>query len=380
MTNADPRFQINWLDSGSSVLSTVEVNIPINGDTDRILTEINGETAPASTAFVEVRLYARCSSVFGCNDTDEIIRWDGAMACICASAATFPDSSNLLTNPSFEEVYADTGTWVSTTANPTATDVLFATASWASLVPANTTLVSETSIDGQATWQPITNGGNIAGITTGDDLSSTTIHLRFTFTSTDQRFSPIVGLATINITDFDESSLRYALETTPGVTLDDVSPNTNTGIMSYPLASTSIFSSMAALTSTRIALSQGAAIGDPEFAAEVTNDVTGSAVSSNIFGEETGSDLPFFGLLNSGATTGDVPIQVLWTLVVMMLTVMGGAWVFRSTTSLMFAGIFMGAGLVFAGSIGTGLVPVWTIFLYVVIFAALLALRPRLTP
>ncbi len=380
VNDADPRFQINWQDSDSNVLATVEVNIPLNGNTDRVLTEINGETAPASTAFVEVRMYARCSSVFGCQAENETIRWDGVMACICASAATFPDSSNLLVNPSFEEIYTDTGTWVSTTANPTATNVLFATASWDALVPANTTLLAETSIDGQSTWQAIANGGNIAGIAIGDDLSSTTIHLRFTLASSDQRFSPIVGLATINITDFDEASMRYALATTPGVTLDDVSDNANLGTMSYPVASTSIFSTMGSLTSTRVALSQRAAIGDPSFASDVSNALTGSAVSTNIFGDETGSDLPFFGILSDSAVIGDVPVQVLWTLLVIMLTVMGGAWVFKSTTSLLFAGIFMGASMVFAGSIGSGLIPVWTVFLYIVIFTALLALRPKLAP
>lgn len=373
------RLYMTWLNSGGSTISEVSATVPSVGSPLYTSVTINGQTAPANTVTLRIRLVEESCGVFGCDGNALPNLWDAAMACICATAPTFPDALNQLTNPSFEQIYSSTGTWVTPTINLTQTDVATSLISWDSIEPTGTTLLVEVSLDNQMTWQTATNNDPIPGITVGDDVSGQTLHVRLSFTpdSTGGK-SPSVGLLSIIISDdVPETSalLFYELRETPSFEIEDLSPNANDGTMSYPVQLSGIFSNVGPLQSNRVALSQSAALGVGDFAAPVT----GSASNTNLFGNDTGAFLPAGDLANEVFQTGGFPIEAFWVGAVMVIGIAVGAVVWRNTNGNEFAAsLVLGGTLVIAAALGDGLIPGWVPFVAIAMLVVYNVLRSRL--
>ncbi|MDY6770802.1 MAG: interleukin-like EMT inducer domain-containing protein [Candidatus Nanohaloarchaea archaeon] len=61
---------------------------------------------------------------------------------------------------------------------------------WDATLPAGTSITVETSLDGGATWQQATNGGNITGISSGTNLTGTELLVRIRLETTDTTVTP----------------------------------------------------------------------------------------------------------------------------------------------------------------------------------------------
>lgn len=171
---------------------------------------------------------------------------------------------------------------------------------------------------------------------------------------------------TIGIT----GALLYRLNTTPGVTVEDLSVNTNDGTMSYPVADVAISGTIAEVVSVRVPIS-----GVPQ--SDFASAVTGSA--TDLFQEGTGIGLPIFAFIDAAATDANIPIQFFWVLFVLIGCVALGVIAVKATSSVAIGAVVMGTGFVFAAVMGgTGLIPMWSILIFVLVAAALLMLRPKL--
>lgn len=69
--------------------------------------------------------------------------------------------------------------------------------SWTATLPANTTLTVSTSIDGGTTWTAATNGGAIAGVTAGADLSGKALLVKQDLSTTASASTPDVADLTV---------------------------------------------------------------------------------------------------------------------------------------------------------------------------------------
>jgi hypothetical protein len=377
--NGEFRLYMRWLDSGGSTISEVFANNSAVGSPLYSTMTLNGQTAPANTAFLQIRLMEESCGVSGCDGNAFPNLWDAAMACICATAPTFPDALNQLTNESFEQIYDSTGTWVSPTINLTQTDVATSLISWDSIEPTGTTLLIEVSLDNQMTWQTATNNDPIPGITPGDDLSGQTLHVRLSFTpDSDGGKSASVGLLSLIILDdVPETSalLFYQLRETPGIIIDDLSPNVNNGVMSYPVQLSGIVSNISPLRSNRTLLSQQDALGIGDFAAPVT----GSGANLNLFGEDKGEYLPFVGAFVQAFESVGFPVNALWAGAILIITVGAGAVTWRFTNSNeLIVSIVVGGILILAAAIGDGLIPGWVPFVTILMLVSYNLLRSRL--
>jgi hypothetical protein len=377
--NGTYRLYMTWIDSGGSTISEVSATVPSVATPLYSSATINGQTAPATTAFLRIRLVEELCGVSGCDGNAFPNLWDAAMACICAAAPTFPDALNQLTNESFEQIYDSTGTWVSPTINLTQTDVATSLISWDSIEPTGTTLLIEVSLDNQMTWQTAASNDPIPGINPGDDLSGQTLHVRLSFTpDSDGGKSPSVGLMSIIILDdVPEASalMFYQLRETPGIIIDDLSPNTNNGVMSYPVQLSGILSNISPLRSNRTPLSQQDALGIGDFAASVT----GSGANLNLFGEDHGEYLPFAGAFVQAFESVGFPINAMWAGVILILAVGAGAatWRFTNGNELIVSIVVAGI-LILAAAIGDGLIPGWVPFVTILMLVSYNLLRSRL--
>lgn len=364
-----------WRDAGSVALSLPSVTFPVDA-TSYQLVELNGEVAPATAATAELRVDSLCTG-----STGSQVYLDGAMAAEAATAPAFGDSSNALVNPSFEQILEPTGTWISPSISLTATDVASSLVIWDGFGPFDATITAETSIDSQASWQSVTNGGAISGIALGDDVSGGTLNVRFTLaTSTDANpvLSPWVSLVAVVVADDvseEDTILFYQLRTTPGVTIEDLSPNSNDGTMSYPVQLSGVFTDITPLVTTRTPLSQQAAIGAGEFAAPVT----GSAAALNLFGQDDGSFLPGGDALANAAAQAGFPVGALWASIVMIIGVVAGAVAYRLTAPNQWpASVVLAATVVIAAALGEGIVPGWVPVVTIMMLVSWNLLRSRL--
>jgi hypothetical protein len=377
--NGEFRLYMTWLDSGGSTISEVFDNDPAAASPLYSTMTVDGQTAPATTATLRIRLVQELCGVSGCDGNAFPNLWDAAMACICATAPTFPDALNQLTNESFEQIYDSTGTWVSPTINLTQTDVATSLISWDSIEPTGTTLLIEVSLDNQMTWQTATSNQPIPGINPGDDLSGQTLHVRLSFApDSDGGKSPSVGLLSIIILDdVPESSalLFYQLRETPGIIIDDLSPNVNNGTMSYPVQLSGILSNISPLRSNRTPLSQQDALGIGDFAAPVT----GSGANLNLFGEDQGEYLPFAGAFVQAFESVGFPVNAMWAGAILILAVGAGAatWRFTNGNELIVSIVVAGI-LILAAAIGDGLIPGWVPFVTILMLVSYNLLRSRL--
>ena len=353
------RAFVRWLDSGSALISEVVWSLPAlsNGRWEEL--RLDAVTAPANTAFAQVRFIHECSPVGGCAGNTFKYLLDGAMACVCAVAPVFGDSINLLTNPSFEDVFSGSGTWISATINPTAQDAVAATVAWTANVPPDTTLLVESSIDGQATFQTVSiNGGAIPGISIGDDLSSTDINIRLTLSTTDARVASAVALLVVEVVDQSDETLKYELISTPGVTIADSSDNSNIGVMSYPVQATGVFSSGTPLKTTRTVLARSAAVGSPDLASAAPGD----PADVNLFGEDPGSFIPGGEAVGGAFSNIGFPVTAVWVVLTMTLGIMLGGATWKMTEgNWIFTSAMLALTLVVASWIGDGLIPGWSV-------------------
>ncbi|MGH7774639.1 MAG: hypothetical protein ACREQA_20640 [Candidatus Binatia bacterium] len=376
-TNNDvqARLSLVWLDSGSAIISQVDNNTTTGPRHSKTLTGI----APANTAFARIELFTRCNTGAGCSLSDNDTYWDGAIICECASVPAFTDASNKLTNPSFEKIWTSGGIWTSPNLAPTNTNVSSTSVTWTAQEVSGTTLLAETSINNQVTWQTVTNGGSIPGISSGQDVSSTPVHLRFTIGSTGSSVNlvtPFIGLAQVNISSTTSEEMRYELNTLPSNTIADRTGHGHTGTMSFPVQLTDITTIVGPLRPTTVVLTQEQALGIQA----ITAAVTGAAVDSQIFNtDETGSFLPGWGLVKVASDNARIPIAWFWSFFGLIAILATGVLFSKMfSQNIMVPAIAMGVMILFWGLIGNALIPLWVLFIYVPIALALLLLRPRL--
>ena len=234
------QMEIDWLDSSLAIIGTSPA-VSFNPTDSRAWTALtlDGETAPATTAWIRVAFNVICSGACFKEDWS----YDQIMLCECATAPDYPDALNVLPDGGFEGVYANTNVWTSQTLNPTGVDLDSTTITWTSYEPNKSTLLIETSIDNEATYQAATNGGAISGLSVGDDVSSTNLNVRATFSyagsttnedTVNGQFTPILTELIVLVAADGTSNLEYRLSQLPGLTIEDVSAFTHTGLMSYP--------------------------------------------------------------------------------------------------------------------------------------------------
>ncbi len=357
---------LRWLDVLEAGVATVETN-----DTGGVYTwlelENNGVVAPADTAFVRLSIRNGCTG--SCFQESWI--WDEVVLCECASAPDYPDAQNVLPDGGFEGIYAYTNIWESQTLNPTGVSLDSTQVSWTAYEPNKSTLLMETSIDDKATWQTVTNGGSIAGLTVGQDVSSTNIYVRATFSYTgstvgedtvDGQFTPILTELTALVAADGTANLEYRLQQLPGLTINDVSAFSHTGVMSYPAQSLAI-----TVTET-----PGLADFDPSSGdTPVTTGVSGSQakqVEFSIPGSE-GNDGSQFGPGISGLlTTASVALgwdnNTLLSIFILFIALVLGIGGFQASGNplVVVAAVMLGMGLgVFMGILGPWILITFTI-------------------
>ena len=256
------------------------------------------------------------------------------------------------------------------------TSVAYCAIGWNATTPTGTTATIETSVNGGSTYSSATNGSCPTGLTVGSSAASITdFRIRVSLTTTDSTVTPTVENLALLVQDASGPALYYQLNTLPGITITDRSANSNAGTMSFPVSTTGIGSNTGVLSSTRASLSaeQVLSVGD------VVSPSTGSAVSGNIFNQtETGfGSLPFQSIVATMATGAEVPTRFFWVLFIGLWSIALGAAALIMTKSLMIAGVSMAAGLSLGAAIGAGLIPGWTVILFVILALSLIVLRAR---
>jgi hypothetical protein len=256
------------------------------------------------------------------------------------------------------------------------TDVAYCAIGWEASTPGTTTVAVSTSLDGGANYSSATNGSCPTGITVGESLSTITdFRMKVTLGSSLNTETPLVEGLGLLIQDTTGPALYYRLNTVPGVTITDRSANSNAGTMSFPSSQTGINSTTGVLESTRstLSLEQLLSVGD------IVSPVTGAAASGNIFNQtETGfGSLPFQSMMQTMATGGELPLKFVWVVAIGLFSIALGVVALHLTGSLMISGIGLGAGLSIGAAIGGGLIPGWTIVLFVILALALVVMRSR---
>jgi len=365
-------IRLRWRNSGGATISTVESTVPLDGGPDYTFHQFNAQTAPAGTASVMVEAGQRCTAA--CISGRDV--WiDEIIACVCNPVPQSPDASNLLTNPGFEEVYERQGTWTSNTITFTTTNVGSTLITWDDLIQAGTLTVTGSASFNGGVFTEISKGAAIPGVTSGMNLASSNLQVRFTLTGTGVDagvYSSFVGEAQVIVRGAGTNpDLHYELNTMPGITIDDRSPNNNDGTMSYPVPLGGIAVTLGNLTPTRVDLSAAEAIGVPE----IVSAVTASAVLVPLSSLDPGTGLPFGDLVADWATGFDLPIAMIWGFIFLLVSIAIGAWVTRWTDSPLFGGITM-LGIFSLGIvIGTGLVQPWILILAIPIAIVIVWMR-----
>ncbi len=295
-----------------------------------------------------------------------------------ASAMNYP--TDLTGSPSFTITpsFVSSGTWTSAAIDLSGiTDLAYCTVGWTSTTPANTNLDMAYSSDGGGTYTDFTSNG-ACPFTLNTSLSTISdLRIRATLTSTDATTTPSLTALGVVAGDTAGQTVRYQLNTTPALTIDDRTGNGHSATMSFPSLPSGVSSTVGSMTALRSAPSAQTARGVPQ----VTSPVTGAAVSDNIFNTaETGwTGLPGYQLVDTMATAGDgLPAQFIWYIILGLVTIMLGFFALNLTQSLFAAGVAMALGLGASVAMGGGLLPGWTIFVFIPIAIGMIFLRPRL--
>ena len=274
-------------------------------------------------------------------------------------------------------VYCTSGNWVSPALSTAGiTDVDFTTISWQQTTPVGTTVAVYTSLDGGITYQPVTNGGEIASIMPGQDLTGAhndpalndqpliaDIWIRVVLTTQDTAQTPVVPSIIMVVGRQSTTTMWYSLNQLPGITITDQSQQANTGTMSFPVGGqfmsvvTGVYKPIAGSSATT---QQG--LGNP----------LGQGAEPDLFSVATPvSTFPMQGVLQGFATATGYPVQSFWVVIITILSIMVAVGVYIKTNgSLFFTILAVGIGLIGAayasGGVtgGGGLIPLMIVFIF----------------
>lgn len=317
------------------------------------------QIAPALATQAQVTIQNRCVSV--CVGVDWGI-WDGVQAIQSAVKEAFPTTStNLVQNPSFEELYQSSTLWESIAiALGTITDVASSAISWDETVPLSASLLIETSIDGGSLWTTASNGSPIPLILVGADLTGISLLVRGTFEPTTAvNETPQLDSMLISVLDVSDFTLQYKLNDIPSLTIAD-RVGTNNGIMSFPLVTNILLGSSAgSLTTIAGAENVSGDARTPDFVDEITpGDITTAGILSN--------DIPLNDLwiALSALSNGDVPPIMFWIITAMVVILASGSYTFLYTGSVPWTAAVMGMFTLGFVNFGGGVIPFWVFFFF----------------
>ncbi len=288
-------------------------------------------------------------------------------------------ATSLVATPTFTITpsFVSSGTWVSPAINLSSiTDTAYCALGWSVTTPTNTTALVEYSSNGGSSYSTATNGQCPFSITSSLSAVSD-FRIKITLGTSDSSVSPSVTALGFVAGTTGGQTVRYQLNTTPALTIDDRTGNGYTGAFSFPSQPDGVATTVGAMTALSPASAARASIGVPQ----ITSPVTGVAVSSNLFNlDETGwAELPGYDIVNTMATAGDgLPAQFIWYIFLGFITIMLGFFALNLTQSIFAAGAAMALGISASIAIGGGLMPGWTIFVFLPIALGLVLLRPRL--
>ncbi len=328
-----------------------------------------GDVIRTSDTVVTITLSA--SSAYAIPQTETITAVVPAAAVVYGVALTGAPSFNIV--PTFVAAGTRTSGAIDLSS---ITDVAYCAIGWQATTPTDTTVTVTTSVDGGANYSSATNGECPTGIAVGDSLSTITdFRMKVALNTNDNTVTPLVEGLGLLVQDTADPALYYQLNTVPGVTITDRSANSNTGTMSFPVSQTGVNATTGVLESTRSSLSleQLLSVGD------IVSPVTGAAAAGNIFNQtETGfGSLPFQSMMQTMAIGGELPLKFVWVVAIGLFSIALGVVALHFTGSLMISGVGMGAGLSVGAAIGAGLIPGWTVILFVILALALIVMRSR---
>jgi hypothetical protein len=410
---ATPTFAISAISETAATTGTLAdggtVAEVIAGGETVIITLTNTTWVAAGSTFNAQRqaiidgMVSSSSGTFGWNAirssfaVDDVVRTSDTVVTITLSAAstysiiadetitvTVPAAAinyggSISSPPTFDITtsFVESGTWVSPAINLSSiTDLGYCAIGWSTTLPAGTSVVMEYSIDGGSNYSAATNGS--CPLTLRSNLSSITdLRIKASLSRTLATTTPQVNALGLIFGDIAGQTIRYQLNTTPALTITDLTGNGHNGTMSFPARQGGFDTTVGSMTAIRGASSAEINLGVPQF----TSPVTGAAVSNNLFNlDETGwAALPGYDIINSMSTAGDgLPIQFVWYIFLGFLIIMGGFFALNLTNSLFASAATMGVGIGAALAIGGGLMPGWVIFVFIPIAVGLVFLRPRL--
>lgn len=378
-----------WLDSSKVEISLDCMSLVVN-ISDFTFTNLDGITAPSGTAFVRVRYRHFCGG--SCSEAG--VRIDGVVACVCNPAPNFPDSANRITNPSFELVNKQVGTWTSPTINPLSTNVLTSAVFWTSIESdgfpsSQEDLIVSISTTAGAPFVVIAQSGDpIPGLNPGDDATQLGMQLRFTLYNTGSaptnaecldeapecHTTPIVSEALVFLATEagdDNTDLLYKLNTTPSFFIDDRSSNNNIGDLNLPLIPLLPLSFVGALQSTSPIVSQTqGGVGAPSFADQITPPVNTFPTGG------TGSGLPLFAFFTLMSDLSGLPTTIFMLMVAMIVIIFAGVITFQAFNSTTVAYLTMMIAMIAFTFIDSGVIPWWIIVVFGLV-GGFWVLKPR---
>ena len=287
--------------------------------------------------------------------------------------ATLTAAATATVTPSF----AASGTWVSPAIDLSSiSDLTYCAIGWSATTPANTTVAGSYSVNGGSDYATATNGA-CPFAENSDQSSVTDFRVRLTLSAIASTDTPTVDSVGFVAGTAAGQTLRYQLNTTPGLTVTDRTGGGYAGTMSFPSLPSNVDTSVGSMEAIRETVSGQLRQGF----SQVTVPVTGSAVSPNVFNlNETGwVGLPGYAVVNSMADAGDgLPVQFVWYIILGLIVIMLGFFALNLTQSILIAAVAMGVGLGVCSAIGGGLIPGWMVFVFLPIAGGLVLLRPRL--
>lgn len=119
----------------------------------------------------------------------------------------------------------------------------------------------------------------------------------------------------------------------------------------------------------------------PGVTATESPDIVTPYVSPGMFTESPGTNMPGYGFFKFVSDGADIPIQVLWFGLCIMLVIAIGivVWKFTSeaggTGSMLWTAITCGAVLLMFTVLGDGLIPIWTLVVYTIVAGGMVLLQ-----
>lgn len=329
-----------------------------------------GDVVRTSDTVVTITLSAAAGYTVPATET--ITTTAAANAMVFGAGIVAPETFDIV--PSFQT----SGTRVSAAIDlSSVTDVAYCAIGWEATTPTNTTVAIATSLDGGSNYSAATNGNCPTGISEGDSLATVTdFRVRATLTTSDTSTTPLITALALIIEDDSGQELYYQLNTTPSTTIEDRSDNSNAGTMSFPLAVSTTSNSSDPLESTASPLTTQQALK----ADEIVSPVTGAATTPNLFSTEVTGDegLPGDGIVTAISEAGDgLPKRFVWFIFIGIAIIGVGVLVVHLSGDLMIAAAAMAGmmGVVMALGQGQGLLPGYTLFVFIPLAGSFLLFR-----